>query len=838
MNKKNIIIYIGLSVIALMAATLIVDPGFVFGSKTDWINQHTVFPEYFRNLFYESGKILPNFAPHIGAGQNIFNFSYYGLLNPIIMISYLFPHLEMTTYIIIANTCIFIISTLLLYYFLDKHTKNSYHALVATLILIGSASFLFHLHRHFMFSSYMPFLLLGLLGVDRYFNKETRTLLTLSTFLMIMTSYFYSIIGIIVLIIYGIYCYIKKETKITAKKFIIDGIKFLIPIIVAILLAGVLLAPTAYVILTGRGAKEKVFSLTELFLPKANLSAILYDTYSLGLTTISLIALLHICTKKEKENHILGIIILTIIIMPIFIYLLNGGLYIRNKVFIPFLPLIGITLIKFLDDLFSQKINYKKLILLLASFIIIAYVTKEEIPIFIVMIDATLTVLLLLLYKKTKKKLLFTLPILLIVLTTWFIGQKADHYTSKELLEESFDKTSEQDLNFYLKNEKYVTRSANLDNSLYTVNKIIGKKHYTTSVYSSTFHKDYNEFQQKVFKNPLPNRNTLILAQSNNIMFQTFMGIKYLSYSASPSIGYHKQTNRKKKNVYENHKVMPIGYATNRLINNKDLKNIPYPEREELMIASITTEKEKTNHKLAGKSKEIFPNYQQPENTKNLTIKKQGNRYKITAKKDTKIKIPLDRTIHNQILFITFNIHNQTSCDLPNQKIGINGTYNKISCTESEYQNHNNTFHYVLSKNEDWNELNVTIGEGTYILSDIKTYILDYDEITKKVETIDKWEAENRENDVLEGQIQVTEDGYFATSIPYDEGFTIWVDGKKQEYEKVNTAFIGFKITKGDHNIRMEYHSPYLKEGIILSIIGLCSLFMIIINDCKRKEAE
>ena len=100
--KKRILINLSLMIVLLMATLLIVDPGFIFGSKTDWINQHTIFPDYFRKTFYQTGNILPNFAPHIGAGQNIFNFSYYGLLNPIILISYLFPNLEMTTYMIMA----------------------------------------------------------------------------------------------------------------------------------------------------------------------------------------------------------------------------------------------------------------------------------------------------------------------------------------------------------------------------------------------------------------------------------------------------------------------------------------------------------------------------------------------------------------------------------------------------------------------------------------------------------------------------------------------------------------------------------------------------------------
>ena len=53
--------------------------GYIFGSNIDWANQHIVLPEYFRNLFYSNGKIIPSFAFNLGMGQNIFNYSYYGL---------------------------------------------------------------------------------------------------------------------------------------------------------------------------------------------------------------------------------------------------------------------------------------------------------------------------------------------------------------------------------------------------------------------------------------------------------------------------------------------------------------------------------------------------------------------------------------------------------------------------------------------------------------------------------------------------------------------------------------------------------------------------------------
>ena len=55
----------------------------IFGAKVDWLSQHSVLPDYFRQQFYATGKIFPEFAPNLGGGQNIYHFAYYGLYSPL-----------------------------------------------------------------------------------------------------------------------------------------------------------------------------------------------------------------------------------------------------------------------------------------------------------------------------------------------------------------------------------------------------------------------------------------------------------------------------------------------------------------------------------------------------------------------------------------------------------------------------------------------------------------------------------------------------------------------------------------------------------------------------------
>lgn len=98
----------------------LVHPGCVYGAQTDWSNQHFAIPEYFRTRFYATGNLFPNFAMQLGSGQNIFNFAYYGLYSPVILLSFAFPWMTMATYLQISNILLTLIGTLLCYFWLRK----------------------------------------------------------------------------------------------------------------------------------------------------------------------------------------------------------------------------------------------------------------------------------------------------------------------------------------------------------------------------------------------------------------------------------------------------------------------------------------------------------------------------------------------------------------------------------------------------------------------------------------------------------------------------------------------------------------------------------------------
>lgn len=88
--KKNDIRYmavLGILIVLITGVlfTLLQSKQLVYGSITDWLSQHVAFAEYFRENFYQTGQLYPDFSLQLGAGQNMAEFIYYGLLRPEIL---------------------------------------------------------------------------------------------------------------------------------------------------------------------------------------------------------------------------------------------------------------------------------------------------------------------------------------------------------------------------------------------------------------------------------------------------------------------------------------------------------------------------------------------------------------------------------------------------------------------------------------------------------------------------------------------------------------------------------------------------------------------------------
>lgn len=833
-HKSDIINVLTLIAISLVIVLILINFTNFFGSKKDWLSQHIMFPDYLRKLFYDTGDIFPNFAFNLGGGQNIYNISYYGLFNPIILISYLLPFVSMLTYIQVSMVICLIISIVLLYYFLRRRFDSKI-IFVSTLLFLTSGCLIFHFHRHIMFVDYIPFLLMSLIGVDKYFDKGKISLLVISIFLMILTSYYFSVVGLVSILLYAIYRYIedKKNEKITVKDFFKEGFKFIFIMIIPVMISCFLLLPTLSSLLGGRTATNKDISIVELFIPNFDISNTLYSAYSLGLSAIFIISLIYGVVTKKREVKIISIIFSVFLIFPLFSYIFNGGMYLNGKAFIPLLPVAILIIGYFLKNIFNNK-NKLKISIIISLIVVVInlliFVYKNEYVCLLFVLDMALLVIFLFIGFKFKKKILFYIYLGVMSLALVIPTNFDDEFVTKEFYdtldyEETSDKVKQvlgNDNSFY----RISDQSTKLDKSNY----IYDIDYYTGSIYSSLSNSYYKDFYNNLINNEFIYRSYGMLTGNNNIFYNFYMGNKYLLNSSNNMLGYKKIAD----GIYRNEDVLPIGYSTNKIMSLDEYNSLSYFEKLDAYLNYAIVDGDYSDSYVK-KVKDYVPDFEVLE-SKNLNIEEDNDKYSIKASKDNKLVIKLKNVSESDILLLRFKMLYDNKCSEDDSYITINGVSNKLTCRSWKYHNNNYDFEYSLSGNEN---LEITFSEGKFKLSDPSFAIYNYNDLVSINDEISPFviDRDKTKGDVIEVSINVKEDGYFKLSIPYDEGFEIYVDGEKTPYEVVNKSFIGFKIKEGNHDIRIVYVSPLFKEGLVISCIGLVLFVGTVIYYRKRKQS-
>lgn len=804
-----------------------------YGSTMDYANQHYMIPEYFRTLFYETKEFIPSFAFNLGMGQNIFNFSYYGLFNPLILISYLLPFVKMSSYLAIVSVLIVILDVVLFYYFISKKTENKKIRFISTFLFAMASPLILHSHRHVMFVNYMPFLILGLIGVENYVYKNEKVLLMLSILFVVTTSYFFSIPALIVMVLYGIFLYLKNNKKFVFRNFVCYFLKFAIYFIIPIMIAGVLLLPTFKAILNSRFDSGNTLSFLGLLVPDVNFNYFLYKSYALGLSSVLIISILNAVMLRDKAYRFLGIVFLLLLVFPVFNYVLNGFMYLNGKVFIPFIPLAILLFIKLISDIESKKTNFKILIFVFLVISVLGCIKYDFI--YVYLFDSLFTLIGIILFKYGKKIPLFVILIIVSFSVCLFVNSK-DELVDRKIVDNQYDKDINNLVESFNDNDNSIYRTVDTTGSLFNSNNIRDIGEYKTTMYSSLTNKYYKDFYWNIFDTENPNRNDAIFSDVTNPLFNVYFGNKYYVSLDDAPVGYTLKSSSGDVKLYENDDVFSIGYASDKLMSLKEFKTLDYPYNATALLNNIIVDKDVNSDYVSDVSKALVE-------IKNPVFSEiEDGKYTFELSSDEKYSLKRDKKYKDKILIISFDMEYSNKCNNSDNKgdtsISINGIKNKLTCKGWKYHNKNYSFSYVVSPSED---LDIEISKGKYVISNVNVYELDYSSAVGASKYHDKFIIDKKKTsgDYIFGNINVSRDNsYFNLSIPYDEGYNIYVDGEEVFCEKTNTSFIGFPIDKGYHEIKIKYTAPWLNIGKVVSVLGIICFVVIIVSKGVKKNEK
>lgn len=840
-----------------MAAVFLGLKGKVFpGSPVDWISQHSVLPDYFRKLFYETGEIYPDFAMQIGGGQNIFNFAYYGLLNPCIMISWLFPWIPMDYWIMGISLASFAASVGLFHQWIRSRGLEKTISIYTSIMFMLAAPLFYHFCVQIMFVNYMPFLCMGLIGTDRYFEKKKAGLLCISLLLMILTSFFFSIGGIMCLCIYALYSYLRLESfrfeaepegRFTIAGIVTAALKYMGVIFTAVLLSCFYLVPTGAALFGGRssGSEENVketLDFLSLLLPFGNPDRLMYDAYGIGLGCLSMIAVLAGMFCKETAGKVLCISLFLITACPVFSYAMNGFLYNRGKVLIPFLPLMCFQTGLWLSSLKkSRRGIIPACLFMLAYFAVSVYLGNISLhgdsSVVKYLLDLGAVMLSVLLYCRWKKdiRIIMVPAILMLVFasgTEWMdsdAGLKCQdlNLERREEVARLMESAGQEDHALY-RMEYYDTKKQNFQN----INRIFEINQNSTSLYSSSYNSCYSDFRNHIFDVEKTYRNILMEGLSENVIFRKIMGVRYLIADRKP-VGYDEvqMGDRKLWNglrIFKDESAAPVVYGTGKTISVQFYNQLKFPYNQLALLRYAVSE---TKNQEMIQLPELFP--------LDISYEIEGN-----PQGNVSVKLPKsEKSDQEQILCVMFHVKNLKNKDVV---VKMGSCVNNLSSQTHLYYNENTIFTYAVGIEAGQEEIIFNFGKGSYEITDSEAYLVPMAEIASSGEE-NLYEYEFRADErntgkkqknghILSGTIQMEKDGYLITSIPYDSNFNIYVDGKEKKAEVVNEGFLGTELSEGNHAIVISYKSPGKKVGVLLTVLGVVIAVGYLMGKAVKKD--
>lgn len=229
-------------------------------------------------------------------------------------------------------------------------------------------------------------------------------------------------------------------------------------------------------------------------------------------------------------------------------------------------------------------------------------------------------------------------------------------------------------------------------------------------------------------------------------------------------------------------------------------------------------------------------------------------------------------TVYNDMEFNSISGNGVNCTDLSGSGMGyfpysVTQEYGASATFEFKVRESGNGYIYLKSSNNDIPNITVTLPDGTTVIQyiDTKPHILDLGEL-KKGETItiyapfnamnsgylyfnavtldmesftegfnklknDSLNVETFEETYIKGDINVSEDGVLYTSINYDEGWSVFIDGEKVNEDEIydigNEALLGVAIKEGKHTVEFKYVPKGIYEGFIISSISIILLLVI-----------
>lgn len=803
------------------------------------------------------------------------------LSSPLSFLIFLFDKEDISYAItfIVAFKCI-LSATSFSYYLKKSFNKDNYFLSAFGILYAFSAYFLAY-YWNVMWLDAMIMLPLIALGIEKIFKTGDIKLYTVSLIILFFANYYMGYMCCIFAVLYFFVCFINtysndgklNENAVYEKKystkalmnnvFINRGVKFAFASIIAALICAITLVPV-FMILKNSSATsgtfpqtfKSYFDLLDLITShfallettiRSSGDNVLPNIYT-GILTFILLPLFLVNNKiklKEKATYVV------LIIFFVFCFNNNCAEYIWHAFHFPNdLPYRYSYMYSFIIAVMGYKtiLNFKGIKvkdiaytgLAIISFVIICQkfltnkMTNSTIYATIIFVALWCGFLFLLKNKNAQKKTVSFVLVTFILCETIIssivglpLNQDNKNYKENyKTYTDAINYIDNKDSGFYRTELCYL--NTRMDPAYYGYNGI--------SVFSSMAYESYSQLQSSLGMQS--NKVNSYTYNTQTPVYNMMFNIKYLiqtDVSLAPSSNLYKKiytTSDKKSNVYESKYNLPIAYCVNSKIDDwvtdegnpfeiqsdfvklaTGYSNLFKPvEYNSTDFDAVSGDDVTENGTYWLEKSDSSSNY--GTETVSLSPTIDGNLYLYVKSSDLKTI-----TVNSEkVSDITQSMEDAYILDL--------GYHNKgdevlVSLDASKMESESTSFDFYCYTADD------TVVKNMYnSLAGNSLNVESYSDTT------------------IKGTVNAKENCYLYSSIPYDDGWSVYVDGKKAETFEIGGTLLAIELTPGQHKIEYKYFPVGFLYGIIISavtVFGLCGFYIynkssLKLNKSKRRK--
>ena len=723
--------------------------------------------------------------------------------------------------------------------YLNKKFKSNSLLLVPICLLYAFSAYYRAYYWNLMWIDGMIMLPLVTLGIESIVKENKWKLYTFSLFIMLIANYFIAymicIYSVLYFIIYLIY---KTELKDLKKKNIKKLFNKILMFGTASLLAGglsaFLMIPMASSMASisatgGTIPTSQYYNFEFINFIKAHFScinsvifksdAITTPNVSAGIIVLFLSLSYLLNTNISKKNKICYLLLYFIFVAIIFVPQLD---FIIQAFHVPNdLPYRYSFIYSFIMIILSSyavlNLDKESLIKVLCLFVFCvgaiiitikdtyALASKEALLINIIIIFLYVFFLLLGKYFKTYRNIFFFALILVTTIDCieslnygLQISQVADNfYNSTKEIDEKIDTIKNYDDSLFYR----------IDNpNNHTLNDSAKSFYYGVTTFSSMAYQNMAELQ-RYLGNQGNNINSYMYVDQTPI-YDMMFNVKYMIGSRIDKQRYSE--------IKANSNITKFNYSVGLAFGvNKDVLNWEYTNNSPVYVQNDFVEK--ATH---------IDNVFNP-----LTLVDQEE-----LQNDTLKVVKYTYLNPNEISYIYWNSSSISFIKIGNDLYARDDYYSNCNYLGA-YNYYNYDDEHIIGFSSEEEYIEIMIGYNYYNDGLFHPYYLDSDKFEQVYNKLknSSMTLTSFEEDTISGQIYLEEDSTIYTSIPYDEGWNVYVNDLKVDTYSLGNSLLAFDAKKGLNKIEFKYRIPKMKIGLIISTISLAIVFQLFYIEKKKK---